>query len=137
MSKKILTCGVLSILGYLAIALLTNTIQLMPTGGNEIIVLATLIVATFAASMGLPQGDGVSTPSGSNKASSGSETGTVKWFNMKKGYGFITRDQGDDVFVHFRNINGEGRRGIKDGQRVQFVVVDGDKGLQAENVDAI
>jgi len=64
------------------------------------------------------------------------ELGTVKWFNMKKGYGFITRDQGEDVFVHFRNIRGSGRRSISDGQRVKFVVVSGDKGLQADDVHA-
>lgn len=67
------------------------------------------------------------------------ETGTVKWFNVKKGYGFITRDSGDDVFVHYRNItnSGSSRRGIADGQRVKFIVVDGDKGLQADEVEAI
>ncbi|MCH7741102.1 MAG: cold-shock protein [Proteobacteria bacterium] len=66
-----------------------------------------------------------------------SETGTVKWFNVKKGYGFITRDQGDDVFVHFRNIEGDGRRSISEGQRVTFIVVPGDKGLQADQVSAL
>ena len=65
------------------------------------------------------------------------EAGTVKWFNVKKGYGFITRDQGDDVFVHFRNIQGSGRRSIAEGQRVKFRVVDGDKGLQADDVEGI
>jgi len=75
----------------------------------------------------------------SSKSSSNSdaETGSVKWFNVKKGYGFITRDSGDDVFVHYRNIIGDGRRSIADGQRVSFVVVDGDKGLQADEVEAI
>lgn len=75
--------------------------------------------------------------SSSNTESGGEETGTVKWFNVKKGYGFITRDSGDDVFVHYRNINGTGRRAISDGQRVKFVVIDGDKGLQADEVEAI
>jgi CspA family cold shock protein len=71
-------------------------------------------------------------------ASKGSpEMGTVKWFNVKKGYGFITRDQGDDVFVHFRNIRGSGRRSISDGQRVEFVVISGKKGLQADDVHPI
>ncbi len=65
------------------------------------------------------------------------ELGTVKWFNVKKGYGFITRDQGEDVFVHFRNIRGNGRRSIADGQRVEFVVVTGDKGLQADDVHTV
>ena len=65
------------------------------------------------------------------------ETGSVKWFNVKKGYGFITRDQGDDIFVHYRNIEGAGRRSINDGERVSFIVIDGDKGLQADEVMTI
>ncbi|MET4693761.1 cold-shock protein [Endozoicomonas lisbonensis] len=64
------------------------------------------------------------------------ETGTVKWFNVTKGFGFITRDQGDDVFVHYRAIRGEGHRVLTEGQRVEFVVVEKDKGLQAEDVIA-
>ena len=65
------------------------------------------------------------------------EEGAVKWFNTKKGYGFITRDQGDDIFVHFRNIKGQGRRSLTDGERVTFVVTEGDKGLQADHVSPI
>ena len=62
------------------------------------------------------------------------ETGTVKWFNATKGFGFITRDTGEDVFVHYRAIRGEGHRILTEGQRVEFEVVDKDKGLQAEDV---
>ncbi len=62
------------------------------------------------------------------------ETGTVKWFNDSKGYGFIQRDQGEDVFVHFRALRGEGYRSLKEGQRVEFTVAQGKKGLQAEDV---
>lgn len=65
------------------------------------------------------------------------ELGTVKWFNVKKGYGFITRDQGDDVFVHYRNIKGQGRRAIAEGQRVEFCVISSDKGLQADEVEPV
>lgn len=61
-------------------------------------------------------------------------TGVVKWFNDAKGFGFIEQESGADVFVHFRAINGDGHRSLKDGQSVTFTVVDGDKGLQAENV---
>ncbi len=60
--------------------------------------------------------------------------GTVKWFNNSKGYGFIERDSGEDVFVHFRAIRGEGFRTLKDGQKVEFNLIDGQKGLQAEDV---
>jgi CspA family cold shock protein len=64
------------------------------------------------------------------------QVGTVKWFNDEKGYGFISRDNGPDVFVHFRAIQtkGPGRRTLQEGQKVQFKVVQGQKGLQAENV---
>lgn len=62
------------------------------------------------------------------------ESGNVKWFNARKGFGFITRDRGDDVFVHFRSIRGDGRRVLKDGQRVEFAVIESKKGLQAEDV---
>lgn len=68
------------------------------------------------------------------------ETGHVKWFNDDKGYGFISRDNGqDDVFVHFRSILSEkaGRKSLYEGQKVQFKVVKGAKGLQAEEVTAI
>jgi cold shock protein len=64
------------------------------------------------------------------------EKGSVKWFNASKGFGFITRDSGDDVFVHFRSIRGEGHRVLQDGQRVEFAVSEGDKGLQADDVAA-
>lgn len=62
------------------------------------------------------------------------ESGTVKWFNTSKGFGFITRDNGDDVFVHFRSIRGQGHRTLFEGQRVEFNITEGDKGLQAEDV---
>jgi len=64
------------------------------------------------------------------------ETGSVKWFSASKGFGFITRDSGDDIFVHFRSIVGDGHRILREGQRVNFAVTEGDKGLQAEEVDA-
>ena len=65
------------------------------------------------------------------------EQGEVKWFNSTKGFGFITRDSGEDIFVHFRSIRGEGHRTLKDGERVDFLVTDGDKGLQADDVIAL
>jgi CspA family cold shock protein len=61
-------------------------------------------------------------------------TGTVKWFNNAKGFGFITRDGGDDVFVHFRSITGDGYKSLDEGQLVEFNLIEGPKGLQAEEV---
>ena len=62
-------------------------------------------------------------------------TGTVKWFNNARGYGFITRgDNTDDIFVHYRSINGDGYRSLNEGQSVEFDLTESDKGLQAENV---
>ena len=61
-------------------------------------------------------------------------TGTVKWFSPEKGFGFITQSEGPDVFVHFSGITGEGYKNIEEGQAVEFDVVDGQKGPQAQNV---
>ena len=65
------------------------------------------------------------------------ETGCVKWFNDTKGFGFIGREQGDDVFVHFNAINAEGRKSLRENDRVEFTVTQGKKGLQAEDVTVI
>jgi CspA family cold shock protein len=105
-----------------------------------LIIFVGVLVGAFSGGKGRTR----ASASGATKSTSGggstnedAETGTVKWFNIKKGYGFITRDSGDDVFVHYRNIVGDGRRSISDGQRVSFIVVDGDKGLQADEVETI
>jgi len=65
------------------------------------------------------------------------ETGKVKWFNSEKGYGFIERDSGGDVFVHHSEIRVSGYRTLEENQRVEFTVVEGKKGLQAQDVDPI
>ena len=61
-------------------------------------------------------------------------TGTVKWFNEAKGFGFIEQENGPDVFAHFRQISGEGFKTLREGQKVQFTVTQGQKGPQAENI---
>ncbi|AEJ39017.1 cold-shock DNA-binding domain-containing protein [Sulfobacillus acidophilus TPY] len=61
-------------------------------------------------------------------------TGRVKWFSAEKGYGFLEREDGGDVFVHYSAINGEGFRTLNEGERVEFEVVEGDRGPQAANV---
>lgn len=65
------------------------------------------------------------------------EQGIVKWFNDSKGFGFIQRNSGEDIFVHFRAIQGDGYRSLQDGQKVEFIVVEGQKGLQAEEVTKV
>jgi len=77
-----------------------------------------------------------SSAAGSTKkaVANGQERGTVKWFNAAKGFGFITRENGEDVFVHFRSIQGKGHRSLGEGQAVIFSVTEGEKGLQAVDV---
>ena len=62
------------------------------------------------------------------------QVGTVKWFNDAKGFGFITPESGEDVFVHFRSIQGNGFKSLKEGQKVSFKLVKGQKGMQADEV---
>jgi CspA family cold shock protein len=111
---------------------------------------ATTLVTTSLGSMNTPASNSKTTPAkkvssskktqknSPKKASGGKrEEGLVKWFNVSKGFGFISRESGEEIFVHFRSIRGEGRRSLRDGQKVSFVVADSDKGLQAEEVDAL
>ncbi len=65
------------------------------------------------------------------------QNGTVKWFNDAKGYGFITPENGIDLFVHYRSIIGTGMKSLKEGQKVTFIVVQGQKGLQADEVQTL
>lgn len=91
--------------------------------------LALALFATWSA------GIEVSAPKLPTHGQSGSEQqGSIKWFNGTKGFGFITGDDGTEVFVHYRNVEGLGKRAIKPGQRVGYSVVASDKGPQADNV---
>jgi len=87
----------------------------------------------------LPKNRAASGEQGSAVASGDREEGEVKWFNVSKGFGFIRRDNDEEIFVHFRSIigNNKDRRGLRDGQRVSYRVVDSDKGPQAEDVEAL
>ncbi len=131
MLKKIILSIIIGAIAHFTIGFIQFQTLAIPGSIADIASLLVIIVAIFVSTF-------LHGPSPSlNAESSEQETGTVKWFNVKKGYGFITRDQGDDVFVHYRNIEGGGRRGINEGQRVSFIVINGDKGLQADEVTTI
>lgn len=76
-------------------------------------------------------------PATSTKSDPNRESGTVKWFDSNKGYGFITRSMGEDIFVHFRSIKGNGYRSLYEGQSVEFLVTEGSKGPQAEDIQIV
>lgn len=104
---------------------------------------ATVIVALLPAansapaSASAPKRESKQAPSTNAAPSGPREEGEVKWFNVSKGFGFIAKDNGDEIFVHFRSIRGEGRRSLRDGQRVSFVEAQSDKGPQAEDVEPL
>lgn len=111
----------------------------MPTIADQPATLFSLVIAIVAVLLHLGTNLRLNVRSNTGSASVASgdrETGTVKWFNTSKGFGFISRDSGDDIFVHFRAIRGEGHRVLVEGQRVEFSVMQRDKGLQAEDVIA-
>lgn len=96
--------------------------------------LSVFVVILIAAFWGFSAASNVEPESHESDYHATREGGNVKWFNANKGFGFITRDSGDDIFVHFRSIRGDGHRVLHDGQRVEFAVSEGEKGLQAEDV---
>lgn len=111
----------------------------LPQIGSQPAVFLSLIIFATAAALHLSISLSKSTSSSTghqptHTPNENRETGTVKWFNTSKGFGFISRDSGDDIFVHFRAIRGEGHRVLVEGQRVEFSVMNRDKGLQAEDV---
>ena len=100
-------------------------------GTTSVIFIVTALLLRFALSLKTLNIAGTSLHNNSDR-----ETGTVKWFNNSKGFGFITRDKGSDIFVHYRAIRGRGHRTLLEGQRVEFTVAKRNKGLQAEDVIA-
>ena len=131
MLKNLAIAAALGLLAFLVNGAIAGGTLRIPATPGAVAELLVLIAAIFVGML-------LTGPrAAAGEDTSATESGTVKWFNVKKGYGFITRDAGDDVFVHYRNIEGESRRGISEGQRVSFVVVPGDKGPQAEQVHAL
>jgi CspA family cold shock protein len=111
----------------------------LPAIGDQPAILLPLLILAVAAALHLVGKLNKSQPQAAQQPQASAEdreTGTVKWFNTSKGFGFISRDSGEDIFVHFRAIRGEGHRILIEGQRVEFSVVQRDKGLQAEDVIA-
>ncbi len=131
--------NLVSVLLVLAVALQTLALLApMPFIAGQPAVLFSLVVALIAVLLHLAISFYKSSPAAASPSydMSNRDTGTVKWFNTSKGFGFISRDSGDDIFVHFRAIRGEGHRVLVEGQRVEFSVMNRDKGLQAEDVIA-
>jgi CspA family cold shock protein len=131
--------NLVSVLLILAVFLQILTLLApMPVIAGQPAVLFSLLAALSAVLLHLGVSFYKSSPAASSPSydMSNRDTGTVKWFNTSKGFGFISRDSGDDIFVHFRAIRGEGHRVLVEGQRVEFSVMNRDKGLQAEDVIA-
>lgn len=124
----------------LVIAVLASTLATVLQGGTfpDFILLACFALATVATALLVPLLP-AQTDARPGNANDPREQGTVKWFNSAKGFGFITRDDGEEIFVHFRAIRGEGegRRSLRDGQRVAFHTASSDKGPQAEDVEIL
>ncbi len=149
---KVIICAVVALVlasfysGYLS----KQTITFAFDAISFIVFLCATLLATGLASLVKPSSTDTSSllksgtssllKSGTSsllKSGTQREQGKVKWFNFSKGFGFITRDQGDDIFVHYRSIQGKGKRTLYEGQIVEFIVTEGDKGYQAEDVEVI
>lgn len=138
----------------LVIAIVASTVTTLLQDGSipDLLLLAAFSIATVATALLVSPSASTSAEGSASKPAktrtqeparhtaaddSAREQGEVKWFNVSKGFGFITKDDGEEIFVHFRSIRGEGRRALRDGQRVSFVVAQSDKGPQAEDVEGV
>ncbi len=122
-------------------ATLTNTLLASIENNQQLILLLVAFFIATAATALLTSNRSTSAQSHDEKVAGQAasddatrEHGTVKWFNVSKGFGFIIKSDGEEIFVHFRSIRGEGHRGLRDGQSVSFIVAQSDKGPQAEDV---
>ena len=148
MAIKLVLAAILSLVLYVALSFFEGARLSFPSSANDVGKLAILFLGVLVATLlggqsSVDFDDDTDEDEEDFDASDEDEfddedyeNGTVKWFNTKKGYGFITRENGEDLFVHFRNIKGRGRRSLNDGEPVIFVVIEGDKGLQADQVSA-
>lgn len=138
----------LSAIAAVLVPVLLSTVAGVEVELSNIAALLVVFAVTFAATFIAASGNASVTATSSQSYADDDEDdisdedddreqGTVKWFNVSKGFGFITRGNGDDVFVHFRNIRGRGHRSLAEGQSVRFNVRESDKGLQAEDVSVM
>ncbi|GGO82149.1 hypothetical protein GCM10011348_22860 [Marinobacterium nitratireducens] len=143
---QLIRCIVVSALAALLIPFLLGAVAKVEVE-LSVAVLAVVFVVVLAATVlsglgAVPQGGSVRSQQRREvedepEEDDNREMGQVKWFNVSKGFGFITRENGDDVFVHFRSIRGRGHRSLTEGQQVRFNVRESDKGLQAEDVSIV
>jgi cold shock CspA family protein len=109
--------------------------SMLPAGLATFVSALLASLATFLLARRKPVVFKPAVPTAKPASSSKKESGSVKWFNASKGFGFITRANGEEIFVHFRSIAGQ--RSLRDGQRVEFIVTQGSRGPQAEDVVAL
>lgn len=114
-----------------------NTALMIAGGLLALAIFLTIIKKLARKSANKPKKARSASTATTSTGSANQMQGTVKWFNYKKGFGFIEQENGEDVFVHHRSIIGTGRKSLREGQKVMMDVVDGDKGLQAENVNPL
>lgn len=136
LNKPVAIAAVTTLLGCIPLYIIATREFTLTTNNLPLLALSLFILVLIAVFWSRVASSPHSSSSNSVNPGAPRETGIVKWFNSSKGFGFITRDSGDDIFVHFRAIRGEGHRVLRDGQRVEFAVSEGDKGLQADDVSA-
>ncbi|MGO3344628.1 MAG: cold-shock protein [Marinomonas sp.] len=124
-----------SLIIALVVPLLISVVLSEKPGVHYLVYFAFILVSVYIGAMVSKE----TTPSDQSdeEEDDDREQGTVKWFNSSKGFGFLTMENGDDVFVHYRAIRGRGRRFLVEGQLVRFYVTEGEKGKQAENVSIV
>ncbi len=140
MNTKILLAALGPAILFAVLSQLIDLSSLMPTWALAFSIallssLLTLIIKAFRPRAAANRSKNTTAAAGTTAGTGKKETGSVKWFNASKGFGFITRANGEEIFVHFRSIVGQ--RSLRDGQRVEFAVTNGSKGLQAEEVVAL
>ncbi|WP_211085067.1 cold-shock protein [Marinomonas profundi] len=129
---------IVSLVIALIVPLLIAGVLKQEMGANFLVYFGFILVSVYVGAMVSQVSSSIGYDSDSEEDEDDDrEQGTVKWFNSSKGFGFLTMENGDDVFVHYRAIRGRGRRFLVEGQLVRFYVTEGEKGKQAENVSII